>query len=411
MSSEWKTLEISSICEGIFDGPHATPKKTNEGPVFLGISALDKGRLNLTEREHLSEEDFLKWTKRVTPQAGDIVFSYETRLGEVAMIPSGLRCCLGRRMALMRIDQKKALPEYVLYAYMSPAFQEVIRARTIHGSTVDRIPLTEFGSFPISVPGLFTQKAITSILRSLDDCITLLRDTNATLEGIAQAIFKSWFVDFDPVRAKMEGRAPEGMDEETAALFPEGFEESKLGLVPKGWLPARLDSFIELAYGKALKADSRIPGNVPVYGSGGLTGWHNSPLVNEPSIVIGRKGTVGSLYWESRPFFPIDTVFYVKSKKPLTYIYQVLKLLSLHDMNTDAAVPGLNRENVYRLLIPAVPDCVVVAFNKIASTLRQKIDSNSAQVKTLEHIRDTLLPRLISGQLRLPEAEQAAAQL
>src|SRR5690606_1282949 len=114
-----------------------TPKKTTEGPIFLGISSLDRGRLNLTNTEHLSEEDFLKWTKRVTPTEGDIVFSYETRLGEVAIIPPGLRCCLGRRMALMRINRQRAAPEYVLYAFMSPAFQSEIRARTIHGSTVD----------------------------------------------------------------------------------------------------------------------------------------------------------------------------------------------------------------------------------------------------------------------------------
>src|SRR5699024_1172456 len=118
--------------------------------------------------------------------------------------------------------------------------------------------------------------------------------------------------------------------------------ESELGLVPKGWLPSTLGSFIELAYGKALRADTRVAGNVPVYGSGGITGWHNNALITEPSVIVGRKGTVGSLYWESRPFFPIDTVFYVKTKKPLVYVHELLKHLPLRDMNTDAAVPGLN---------------------------------------------------------------------
>jgi type I restriction enzyme S subunit len=243
------------------------------------------------------------------------------------------------------------------------------------------------------------------LLCSIDDRITLLRETNATLEAIAQALFKSCFVDFDPVHAKMAGRAPEGMDEATAALFPDSFEETELGRVPKGWRVKRLDAFIELAYGKALKAENRQPGEVPVYGSGGITGWHDSALVNRLSVVVGRKGTVGSLYWESRPFFPIDTVFYVRSEKPLSYCYQLLRTLGLESMNTDAAVPGLNRENVYRLPVIDVPDAILAAFDTVAMSLRAATDQREAQAQTLSTLRDTLLPRLISGQLRLPEAQ------
>ena len=262
-------------------------------------------------------------------------------------------------------------------------------------------------SISLKIPPRAAQDGIVDVLKSLDDRITLLRETNVTLEAIAQALFKSWFVDFDPVRAKMEGRAPEGIHESTAALFPDALEESELGWVPKGWLPIRLDSFLELAYGKALKAENRNPGPVPVYGSGGITGWHDTPLINSPSIIVGRKGTVGSLYWESRPFYPIDTVFYVKAKRPLTYCHQLLKTLGLHDMNTDAAVPGLNRENVYRLLVPDAPANVLAVFDASANALRNSIDHNETQAQTLSTLRDTLLPRLISGQLRLPEAEAA----
>jgi type I restriction enzyme S subunit len=262
----------------------------------------------------------------------------------------------------------------------------------------------------VTIPHLALQERIASTLNALDDRITLLRETNATLEAIAQAIFKSWFVDFDPVRAKQEGRAPEGMDEATAALFPDSFEESALGLVPRGWRVVRLDSFLELAYGKALKAENRKAGSVPVYGSGGITGWHNQSLVEQASVIVGRKGTVGSLYWESRPFFPIDTVFYVKSRKPLTYCYLLLATLGLESMNTDAAVPGLNRENVYRLLVTEPPENVLTAFNSVASVLRMSMDANHQQAETLTTLRDTLLPRLISGQLRLPDAQDAIAE-
>ncbi len=266
----------------------------------------------------------------------------------------------------------------------------------------------DFGKLNIPVPAYADQREIGDLYFNLTERMATLKETNATLEAIAQALFKSWFVDFDPVRAKLEGRAPEGMDEATAALFPDGLEESELGVVPSGWNPIRLDALIELAYGKALKAEQRRLGNVPVYGSGGITGWHDEALVSYPSIVVGRKGTVGSLYWESRPFFPIDTVFYVKSMLPLTYCFELLKTLGLKDMNTDAAVPGLNRENVYRLLVSDAPALVVAAFDSVVNSIRQKIDHNDSQAQTLATLRDTLLPRLISGQLRVPEAQSTA---
>ena len=193
------------------------------------------------------------------------------------------------------------------------------------------------------------------------------------------------------------------MDAATAALFPDSFEESELGLVPSGWKVGKVENLMTLSYGKALKATDRIDGSVPVYGSGGITGYHNETLVKGPSVIVGRKGTVGSLYWEDRPFFPIDTVFYVRTDKPLTYCYYLLQTLGLEDMNTDGAVPGLNRNNAYRLPLVVATTSILESFDEIVSSLRNKMFSNSQHVQNLTQLRDTLLPRLISGQLRLPE--------
>ena len=310
-----------------------------------------------------------------------------------------------RAIAVVRLKDSE-LRTYLKAVLESGAGRHLIDA--VLNTTVQKtLNLKDIRKLPIPLPSSCTIKEISEMSEALTDRITLLRETNATLEAIAQALFKSWFVDFNPVHAKQQGLAPEGMDEATAALFPDTLEESELGWVPKGWLPNRLDSFLELAYGKALKAENRNPGPVPVYGSGGITGWHDTPLIDSPSIIVGRKGTVGSLYWEGRPFYPIDTVFYVKAKRPLTYCHQLLKTLGLHDMNTDAAVPGLNRENVYRLLVPDAPANVLAAFDASANALRNSIDHNEAQAQTISTLRDTLLPRLISGQLRLPETSAA----
>ena len=149
---------------------------------------------------------------------------------------------------------------------------------------------------------------------------------------------------------------------------------------------------------------------MPVYGSGGITGFHNTPLVTHGSIIVGRKGTVGSLYWEDDPFFPIDTTYYVRPlAAPLTFCFYTMQILGLEKMNTDAAVPGLNRENVYRLEL-VLPDSVTLQqFDIQATTLRKAIRANSGENKSLADLRDILLPKLLTGELSVTDATAEAA--
>ncbi|PJL06997.1 restriction endonuclease subunit S [Stenotrophomonas maltophilia] len=279
----------------------------------------------------------------------------------------------------------------------------------------------------VRIPALPVQKAIAGVLGAIDSKIDLNRRINQILEAMAQAIFKSWFVDFDPVRAKIaaieQGQDPlravmraisgktnaelDQMPREchdqlaaTAALFPDVMEESELGEVPKGWAVKRVDDLIELVYGKALKSTNRQEGTIPVYGSGGITGYHNEALVPHGAIIVGRKGTVGSLYWEDEPFFPIDTTYYVKPKSvSMAYCYYAMETLGLDQMNTDAAVPGLNRENVYRLELVVSDSPVIESFDAISIALRKVIHTNSVSSNLLADLRDSLLPKLMSGEL------------
>jgi type I restriction enzyme S subunit len=178
--AKWREYRVGDVAE-IYDGPHATPSKTDAGPWFLSISSLKQGRLDLRESAHVSEEDFQQWTRRVTPQAGDLLFSYETRLGEAALMPDSLRGCLGRRMALMRARHDIVEPRYLLYAYISPEFQETIRQRAVRGATVDRIPLSDLPDWPIRLPDLTTQRQIAIVLGALDDKIAI----NDHINGVA----------------------------------------------------------------------------------------------------------------------------------------------------------------------------------------------------------------------------------
>ncbi|WP_243654562.1 restriction endonuclease subunit S [Caldimonas thermodepolymerans] len=254
------------------------------------------------------------------------------------------------------------------------------------------------------------QRAIAHILGTLDDKIELNRKQNETLEAMARALFKAWFVDFEPVRAKMEGRwqrgqSLPGLPAHLYDLFPDRLVESELGEIPEGWETKRVSDYLSLAYGKSLPARKRQKGIYPVYGSGGLVGFHNEAMINGPTVIVGRKGTVGSLYWEDRPCFPIDTVFYVQPKVPLSFCYYLLKSLPLKDMNTDAAVLGLNRENVYRLEVAAPPRELVSHFAETTSRFRESIAVISKSSEALSQLRDTILPKLISGELRVSKLD------
>ncbi len=326
-------------------------------------------------------------------------------------------------------------PKFVYYSFSQ--LGRALEAAGGGGSVYTNVSKSRFESIEIKIPSLQTQKAIVAILVKLDDKIESNRHINQTLEAMAQAIFKSWFVDFEPVKAKIaakqEGRDPlraamsaisgkpdaelDTLPPEqykqlaaTAALFPDEMEESELGEIPKGWKVQRVGNVLELVYGKALKSIDRQEGTVPVYGSGGITGFHNTPLVTHGSIIVGRKGTVGSLYWEDDPFFPIDTTYYVRPlAAPLTFCYYTMQILGLEKMNTDAAVPGLNRENVYRLEL-VLPDSVTLQqFDIQATTLRKAIRANLGENNSLADLRDILLPKLLAGELSVTDATAEAA--
>lgn len=307
--------------------------------------------------------------------------------------------------------EDRADPDF-LYAFLRLGSTKAVMESLAHGSAQPNLSAAHFHSIELNLPPLTAQRDIGQLAKVIDDKIANNRALAADLEAMARAIFKSWFVDFDPVKAKIEGRAPAGMDADTAALFPDELVESELGLIPKGWINSDVAGLLELAYGKALKATDRIVGDVPVYGSGGITGWHNEALVDIPTVVVGRKGSVGTLYWEDRPSFPIDTVFFIRPKNiSLSYCYFLLANLPLTEMNTDAAVPGLNRNNVYRLGAVRPTDEVLRAWDRICGPIRSKIVQLDSESKDLSQIRDALLPRLISGKLQIPitGADDAAA--
>jgi type I restriction enzyme S subunit len=180
----WKRVPIGEVYEGLYDGPHATPKPSNEGPVFLGIGNItETGQLDLSSVRHISEADFSTWTRRVTPQAGDIVFTYEATLNRYAIIPRGFRGCLGRRLALIRVKSSSVYRNFLFLYFFSADWRETITRNTLSGATVERIPLSKFPTFPINLPPEAVAAKFDGIVQPIFDQVETTRNTNTNLRA------------------------------------------------------------------------------------------------------------------------------------------------------------------------------------------------------------------------------------
>lgn len=382
---------IRDIAIGVYDGPHATPELHEEGAaVFLGIPNISAdGRIDLATARWVADRDLPRWNRRVTPQANDIVFTYEATLNRYAIIPDGMSFTLGRRTALIRPDPEKIDYRYLFYYFFAPRWRAQIEAKTMTGATVDRIPLTNFPGFEIFVPSLGEQRRIAAVLFAYDDLIATNQRRIALLEDAARRLYREWFVHL---------------------RFPGHETVTVVDGVPEGWARKTLGQIAPLKYGRALKATERKDGQVPVYGSSGVVGNHDRALVDGGAIVVGRKGNVGSLYFSPEPCFPIDTVFFIDPEASTFYLLQALS--NLNFISSDAAVPGLNRNYAHSLSLLVPAGEVAASFETLVAPLYSQAFQLERQKKKLARARDALLPKLMSGQLDvsgipLPQPEAA----
>ena len=393
---------------------------------MITAKIIKSGRIE-TPTEFIAIENYDAWMRRGLPEAGDVVLTVEAPLGEVAQLGPE-KVALAQRVVTLRGKAGFLDSTYLLYLLQSEDVQDQLKSRAT-GTTVLGIKQSELRKVPIKVPPIPAQLEAASVFKALDDRITLLRETNATLEAIAQALFKSWFVDFDPVRAKMQGRAPEGMDEATAALFPDGFEASELGEVPRGWQVQTLGSvcsylnrglspkYLEtngvlvlnqkcirdfsVDYGKGRRHDPaqrKIDGREIAVGD---------VLVN--STGVGTLGRVAQVLQLSEPTIVDSHVTVVRAGPRLSWPY-LGQFLARKQPEIEAMGEGstgqteLSRSKLGQVPILVPLATVLGAFDNVVLPIKQRIATNDSKAQTLSTLRDTLLPRLISGQLRVPEA-------
>lgn len=425
MSFDWSPIKVRDLGRIVTGKTPPTSQSGNFGGKipFLTPTDMLNGRKQVSTSRTLTEEGVSAVRNCLIPK-GVAVSCIGWQMGKSVLVTEPT--VTNQQINTIVVDEARFDSAYVYYLMNS------MRAKIFElGATPTRTPIvnkTTFGNIDIFVPRLAEQRAISAICAGFDERISLLRDTNATLEAIAQALFKSWFVDFDPVRAKMESRVPEGMDEATAALFPDRLEESELGAVPRGWVLKTLSGAFEINPKRSLKKGAMAPyldmaslatsGHCvepPVQremGSGAKFRNGDTLLARiTPCLENGKSAFVDFLA-ESEIGWGSTEFVVLRPKAPLPEYFGYL--LCRHQSFRDHAISSMSgtsgrqriQNDVLERYLLAMPDVAVAsAFTEIVEPVQRSIAANHQMAQTLVSLRDALLPRLISGQLRLPDLE------
>ncbi|MCA8182353.1 restriction endonuclease subunit S [Burkholderia vietnamiensis] len=427
---------LHELCSLIVDCPHSTPVWTDAGYLVIRNQNIKGGRLDLSSPSFTDAFHFAHRIRRAKPREGDIIFTREAPMGEVCMIPRGLECCVGQRQVLLRPNPTMVDGRYLLYALQSPQVQHEIGWNEGTGSTVSNVRIPVLEALRIPTPPVRVQRGIGELLGVLDDRIDLLRQTNATLESIAQTLFKSWFIDFDPVRAKAEGREPEGMDADTAALFPDSFEDSALGEIPMGWKVIPFSETVNILGGGTPKTsvseywggeipwfsvvDAPSPGQVFTISTEknvSALGVENSSTRILPSwtTIISARGTVGKLAMTGSPMAMNQSCYGLTPKLQGAEVSVYLAAQRLVDDLKRLAHGGvfdtITRDTLATVHVCVPDDRVRLALESSVRPLFARILANVTQMETLRGVRNSLLPRLISGKIRLSVASEQAEEV
>jgi type I restriction enzyme S subunit len=405
MAGERRYIPASEFCTSVRDGTHDSPKAVAKGRKLVTSRHLTTGRLDVSDAYLISDEDFQAINKRSKVDRWDVLISMIGTVGEPCLIKEEPDFAI-KNIGLFK-TKNEADGKWLYYFLRSKDAQQNIRAQS-RGTTQQYIPLGTLRDLPILVANdPEEQKAIASVLGALDDKIEVNRRMNATLEAMARALFQSWFVDFDPVRAKSEGSQPEGMDAETAALFPSEFVESELGKIPKGWEVVSFETLASVRGGKQLPTvDCLTTGKFPVFGANGVMGYATTSTHDGFVIAFGRVGAYcGSIHWALEGAWINNNASAVVPLQWPAFVLQLMLNIDFHSMRTGSAQPFIPNGSLSVAKVLRPPSSLAEAFCRIVGEIRKQQFYNEKQSNTLAALRDTLLPKLLSGELRVGHLE------
>lgn len=437
MTDEWGEAAIEDVAEKVAMGPFGSSIKVEtfveEGVPVISGQHLHGSKVNDRVGFNFVTEEHAERLKNANVQRGDVIFTHAGNIGQVAFVPWDSqydRYVISQRQFYMRCNTSKVLPEFIVAYFKTPVGQHQLLANTSQtGVPSIAQPVTYLRTISIPLPPLPEQRAIAHILGTLDDKIELNRRMSETLEAMARALFKSWFLDFDPVRAKAEGRDP-GLPKPLADLFPARLVDSELGEIPEGWEVGTLGDVAEsprrslrpheISADTAYIALEHMPRRCIA-----LSDWASGDGIESNKFEF-KRGEI--LFGKLRPYFhkvgvaPVDGVcstdiVVVSSRQPAWFGFVLGHVSSVEFVeytnagSTGTKMPRTSWADMARYEVVLPPEQVAAAFTSLIRPQVERIVAGIHESRTLASLRDTLLPKLISGELRLPNVEHFLASV
>ncbi len=450
-------LEVATVSElserriiFVEDGNHGENRPRQDefvatGIAFLRPPDLRDGRVDFQSCGRINEAGFRRVRKGIG-RRGDIILTHRATVGRIAITDNDAPevFVTNPGTTIWRSTNPDVLDQRYLYCFMrSAAFMDQLWSQVGNNCTFDYVSLTQQRGLRVAFPPLAEQKAIAHILGALDDKIELNRKMNVTLEAMARALFKSWFVDFDPVRAKLDGRQPAGMDAATAALFPSEFQESELGPIPKGWKIGTIGDATSLIIDHRGKTPKKMGSDWSEIGIPAISAknvkkgrlirpemfnyvseelyerWMKDKLA-VGDILITSEAPLGEVYYlalQAR-YCLSQRLFALRTNALLCesiFLYYWLESASCQadiiNRGTGTTVEGIRQSELRKVPVLLPPIHIQKAAAKCLSAWTKKVHQNEEQSRTLANLRDTLLPKLLSGELSVPEVMKEVADV
>jgi len=427
-NSENLTLREAGVT--LIDCDHRTPPAVEFGYPYVTIPQMKEGRLDLASARRIEPAHFKEWTRKALPEANDVVLSRRCNPGETAYVPPGVEFALGQNLVLLRADGKKIYPPFLRWLVRGEEWWNQINKNLNVGAVFDSLKCADVPKFELTIPPLPDQRSIASVLGALDDKIESNRRTSHALERLARAIFRAWFVDFEPVKAKAAGASSfPGMPQEAFDALPSRFVESELGMVPEGWEMVPLNEALEVNPSRRLAKGVLAPyldmAQMPTDGHAPAT-WADreagsgARFINGDTLVAritpclenGKTAFVdflveGQVAWGSTEYIVL------RPKPPIPDLYAYLlartpefRAFAIQNMTGTSGRQRVPFSTMSKYNVAVSPSIVMEAFSGTVSPLFSRSSASVRESRALAALRDYLLPKLLSGQLRVGETEE-----
>lgn len=413
----WPEFPLEKCMSTIIDYRGKTPRKASSGIPLITAKIIKAGRIE-KPTEFIDQKEYIKWISRGISEPGDIVVTTEAPLGEVAQL-NDQKVALAQRVITLRGKSGFLNNTFLKFLMQSDYIQDQLKSRAT-GTTVVGIRQSEIRKIWLPLPPLPEQRAIAHILGTLDDKIELNRRMNETLEAMAQAIFKSWFVDFDPVRAKMEGRET-GLPKEIEDLFPDSFEDSELGEIPRGWRVGSIGESFNIIMGQSPPGESynTVGEGIPFYQGSADFGsrfpkrriFCSSPkrFANAGDTLISVRAPVGEINMALEDCCigrGVAAARHNTMSRSYTYYFMYVFAEMFDHFEAEGTVFGsINKNDFHNIQCIVPPVELIKSYEKTISILDSHVENNDRTVQSLSTLRDILLPKLLSGDIRIKDPE------